>query len=146
MTTFGKGMQVLRVAAGIFWGVTASLAVISALAPVTGHAESDKVEVCHLSGGANDTYLAPGLAGVTPPALWVFGQLMDVNENAVDAHLAHGDSATKHPVPFQALLGGTYWTTEELLTLLNFGNAWSNVFDQGQFPNADCGIRYPIIP
>ena len=144
MTVFGNKTQWLRLAVGLVGSVAASAAVIMAFTPVTGQAKSSEVTVCHISGSANDTYLAPGVVGVTPPALWVFGQLIQVNENAVDAHVGHGDSATTHPVPFQALLGGTYWTTAELFNLAVFGNAWLNVFELGQFPNADCGIRYPI--
>ena len=144
MTRFGNSTQWLRLAVGLVGSAAAAAVVVTAMAPATGLAQAEKVTVCHISGSANDSYLAPGVPNFTPQAIWTFGQLMEVNENAVDAHLEHGDSATPHPVPFQSLLRGTYWTTAELFNLAAFGNAWINVFALGQFPNADCGIRYPI--
>jgi len=143
MTRFENSTRWLRLAVGLVGSAAAAIAVFTAMTPATGHAQADKVTVCHISGSANDTYVAPGI-GIVPPALWVFGQLTEVNDNAVDAHLEHGDSATPHPVPFRPFLGGTYWTTAELSNLSVYGNAWINVLELGQFPNADCGIRYPI--
>jgi hypothetical protein len=144
MTVFGNRTQWVRLAVGLVGSVAAAMAVMTVVAPVTGHARADLVTICHLSGNANDIWMAPAVPGVTPPAAWIFGQLMDVNENAVGAHVEHGDSATPHPSTFRPFLRGTYWTVAELFALPNFGDDWMNVIEQGQYPNADCAVRYPI--
>ena len=144
MALFGKQTPWLRLAVGLIGSAAAAAVVITVLAPVTGHARADQVTICHISGDANDIWMAPAIPNVTPPAAWIFGQLMEVNENAAEAHINHGDSATPHPEIFRPFLRGTYWTLAELFALPNFGDDWMRVIESGQYPNGDCAIRHPI--
>ncbi|MEJ2702725.1 MAG: hypothetical protein P8Z79_09825, partial [Sedimentisphaerales bacterium] len=50
-----------------------------------------KVEICHVNS-ANDVVYIEGGAAI------VFGRVIEVSENAVDAHLAHGDSLVFIPM------------------------------------------------
>jgi hypothetical protein len=94
----------------------AVLALLSAApGPVTAstnEAVAGKSQVCHVTGQANDTADIEGL-------LVTFGRVIEVNDNAVEAHLDHGDD----------------------LNFLDMDadlRAWAEAFYQISLPNADC--------
>ncbi len=124
----------------------AACLALAALVPAAVQAAPAKVLICHITGNANDSVVTPPVGTFIPSNLWLFGRLIEVNENAVDAHLGHDDSATPHPRPANPQVSGWYWTTAELVNLPLFGGYFRNLFEQGHYPNADCGVRYPILP
>jgi hypothetical protein len=125
----------------------AAVLAVAVLAPLsTQAAPPAKVYVCHMSGNANDVVFTPALPSLGIRAQrWEFGHVIQVSENAVDAHVRHGDSATFHPRPAPQDLSGVFWLIAELKQFpAPFGPAWTAIFEDGQFPNADCGVRYII--
>jgi len=74
--------------------------------------KADKVAICHLNS-AND------VIDLGPFGVIAFGKEIEVSGNALDAHLAHGDSVDYLPLP------------EELRDLLEEAL-------QMKLPNADC--------
>jgi hypothetical protein len=50
-----------------------------------------KVQICHVNSANDVVYFDDG-------TMMVFGRVIEVSENAVDAHLAHGDSLVFIPM------------------------------------------------
>jgi hypothetical protein len=139
------------------------LAAILVALPLTHSlaGKSEKVTICHL-----DSANSPGvhqfswnwLGPFYPRAKYTmyYGRVIEVAEDAVDAHLAHGDRVEDFYTPDDTSPYGHYWSDWD--EFVYFGESLTTIYpDQRQWPhwfddtdavvkNANCGwVTYELI-